>query len=198
MTTAIRPATVFPPLGTTADVTYFPPRGETLGLQRVTGRVVADTYHPGCLVLSVGSVTLAIRPEEIRVLNGRLWLRGDPVGAGCGQCDRCKMNADVPAGRGWSDCGRSGKPAYVPVVSDYDVRLLESDHCTYTLRTASGSNYTVVARNGNVTVIHDDDGWVRQGSHVKIVDERLVLCAVGRIRPVVETTHIVSFYVMSN
>lgn len=91
--------------------------------------------------------------------------------------------------------------AISPVLSATDVRILESDHMTATLSTASGSRYTVVSRSGNVTVIHDVDGWVRQGASVEIRNGRLFLWGFnrkGHLVRRVETTRITSCYILSN
>jgi hypothetical protein len=72
---------------------------------------------------------------------------------------------------------------------------------TATVRTASGSNYTVVTRpNVGVVIIHDDKGWAiraGEGSRVSVIQGRMYV-SDAMCQVVASTTQITSIYIMSN
>lgn len=76
-------------------------------------------------------------------------------------------------------------------------RVLQESHMTAIVDTQSGSRYTVVARPAaGVILIHDTDGWARQGSSVMVVADRLHLVKGERV--LWQTTPITHINILSN
>ena len=83
--------------------------------------------------------------------------------------------------------------------NETDISILQSTHMTATVRTASGSNYTVITRPSvGVVLIHDDKGWAVKGvGTVEVHNGRMYVFDAKR-NVVAATTLITSIYIMSN
>lgn len=80
--------------------------------------------------------------------------------------------------------------------------ILQSDNMTATVETESGSRYTIVARpNVGVVLIHDTEGWVRQGRALMVVRGQMLLIDTDRDgddRAAWRTTRLTHIYIATN
>lgn len=84
-------------------------------------------------------------------------------------------------------------------LNETNISILQSHHMTATVRTSSGSNYTVVTRpNVGVVLIHDDKGWAVKGTGTVEVQGGRMYVFNAKRKVVATTTRIVSIYIMSN
>ena len=87
-------------------------------------------------------------------------------------------------------------------ISPATVAILRSSHFTATLRTETGSHYTLVVRpHAGAVLIHDDKGWVVQGKRIRVaMDNSIQLFGEfkGEWRVLARTTPVVHAYILSN